>query len=50
MQAASAFMMRREIGLPPIGTVGLGRTSVSVMSRVPVPPARMRATVGTPSS
>ncbi len=34
-------MMCQRIGLPPISTVGLGRTSVSSARREPSPPARM---------
>src|SRR6266478_5631335 len=31
--------MCQRIGLPPISTIGFGRTSVSSASRVPIPPA-----------
>src|SRR6185503_12099876 len=34
-------MMCQRIGRPPISTIGLGRSSVSSVSRVPCPPARM---------
>ena len=34
-------MMCQRIGLPPISTIGFGRTVVSSLSRVPMPPARM---------
>src|SRR4051794_22511364 len=34
-------MMCHRIGLPPISTIGLGRTVVSSLRRVPNPPARM---------
>ena len=36
-------MMCQRIGLPPISTIGFGRTSVSSLIRVPRPPARMTA-------
>ena len=35
------FMMCQRIGLPPISTIGLGRSVVSSESRVPSPPARI---------
>ena len=35
--------MCQRIGLPPISTIGLGRTAVSSLSRVPRPPARITA-------
>src|ERR1700736_6939282 len=34
-------MMCHSIGLPPISTIGFGRSDVSSLSRVPDPPARM---------
>ena len=34
-------MMCQRIGIPPISTIGFGRTLVSSLSRVPIPPARM---------
>ena len=36
-------MMCQRIGLPPISTIGFGRTDVSSASRVPRPPARITA-------
>lgn len=36
-------MMCQRIGFPPISTIGLGRTEVSSLMRVPNPPARMTA-------
>src|SRR6266581_1241486 len=36
-------MMCQRIGLPPISIMGLGRTDVSSLMRVPMPPARMTA-------
>src|SRR5271166_743433 len=36
-------MMCQSIGLPPISTIGLGRTAVSSLSREPKPPARITA-------
>ena len=39
-------MMCQTIGFPPISTIGLGRTSVSSVSRVPSPPARMPTFIG----
>ena len=36
-------MMCQRIGLPPISTMGFGRTEVSSEMRVPSPPARMTA-------
>src|SRR5487761_893731 len=36
-------MMCHRIGLPPISTIGLGRTGVSSLSREPKPPARITA-------
>src|SRR5271163_3868878 len=36
-------MMCHSIGLPPISTMGLGRTVVSSLSREPRPPARITA-------
>src|SRR5438876_3499350 len=36
-------MMCQRIGRPPISTMGLGRTSVSSLMRVPKPPARITA-------
>ena len=43
-------MMCQRIGLPPISTIGLGRTSVSSLSRVPRPPARITAFMGREAS
>src|SRR5438132_764263 len=34
-------MMCQRIGLPPISTIGFGRSDVSSLRRVPIPPARM---------
>ena len=39
-------MMCQMIGLPPISTIGFGRTPVSSLSRVPKPPARITAFIG----
>ena len=39
-------MMCQRIGLPPISTIGFGRTAVSSLSREPNPPARMTAFTG----
>src|SRR6478609_11759047 len=36
-------MMCQSIGLPPISTIGFGRTAVSSLSREPKPPARITA-------
>src|SRR5665213_790028 len=36
-------MMCHRIGLPPISTIGLGRTAVSSLRREPKPPARITA-------
>ena len=36
-------MMCQSIGLPPISTIGLGRTAVSSLSREPNPPAKITA-------
>src|SRR5437762_493204 len=36
-------MMCQSIGLPPISTMGFGRTAVSSLSREPNPPAKMTA-------
>jgi hypothetical protein len=36
-------MMCHSIGLPPISTIGFGRTAVSSLSREPKPPARITA-------
>jgi hypothetical protein len=36
-------MMCQRIGLPPISTIGLGRVTVSSLSREPMPPARITA-------
>src|SRR5882672_132677 len=36
-------MMCHRIGRPPISIMGLGRTCVSSLIRVPIPPARMTA-------
>src|SRR5580692_4588939 len=35
--------MCHRIGMPPMSTIGLGRTVVSSLSRVPRPPARITA-------
>src|SRR5262245_38792085 len=40
------FMMCHRIGLPPISTMGLGRKAVSSDRRVPNPPAKMTAFIG----
>src|SRR5436305_8168769 len=40
-------MMCHSIGLPPISTIGLGRTAVSSLSREPKPPARITAFTAT---
>src|SRR6266851_7172947 len=39
-------MMCQSIGLPPISTIGFGRTAVSSLSREPKPPARITAFTG----
>src|SRR3954452_12614371 len=39
-------MMCQRIGLPPISTIGLGRSPVSSLNREPRPPARMTAFIG----
>src|SRR3954451_1980222 len=44
------FMMCQSIGLPPISTMGFGRTVVSSARRVPRPPARITAFIGAESS
>lgn len=36
-------MMCQMIGMPPISTIGLGRTAVSSPKRVPNPPAKITA-------
>lgn len=36
-------MMCHSIGLPPISTIGFGRTAVSSLSREPNPPAKITA-------
>src|SRR3989344_730619 len=41
--ASKIFMMCHRMGLPPISTIGFGRTAVSSLMRVPYPPARMTA-------
>src|SRR5690606_8738502 len=41
-------MMCQRIGLPPISTIGLGRTALSSLMRVPNPPARMTAYMDEP--
>src|SRR5690242_21756231 len=42
-------MMCQRIGIPPISTIGLGRTSVSSARRVPKPPARIPTFMLSPS-
>src|SRR3954452_11711906 len=39
-------MMCQMIGMAPISIIGLGRTAVSSLSRVPRPPARITAFIG----
>ncbi len=39
-------MLRSKSGLPIIGTIGLGRWSVSGLRRVPLPPAKNKAFMG----
>src|SRR6202035_2018985 len=41
--------MCQRIGRPPISTIGLGRTPVSSLRRVPNPPARITAFIRPPS-
>ncbi len=41
--AAYIFMMCQSIGLPPISTIGFGRTDVSSLRREPKPPAKITA-------
>src|SRR5262245_47773727 len=41
-------MMCQRIGMPPISTIGLGRTAVSSPSRVPRPPARITVRICAP--
>jgi len=41
-------MMCHKIGLPPISTIGFGRVNVSSESRVPKPPAKIIAFIGSP--
>src|SRR4051794_15866006 len=36
-------MMCQRMGLPPTSTMGLGRSEVSSLKRLPTPPARMTA-------
>src|SRR5215471_749138 len=43
-----SFRMCHRIGRPPISTIGLGRTVVSSLSRVPNPPARITAFIDSP--
>src|SRR6266581_69228 len=43
-------MMCQRIGRSPISTIGLGRVSVSSVSREPNPPARMTVFMITPST
>ena len=43
-------MMCQSIGMPPISTIGLGRTVVSSLRREPKPPARMTAFIRGESS
>src|ERR1019366_8241867 len=44
-----SLRMCHRMGRPPISTMGLGRTEVSSLSRVPRPPARMTAFILPPS-
>src|SRR5918993_1329995 len=42
-------MMCQRIGIPPISTIGFGRTDVSSPKRVPKPPARITACIEIPT-
>src|ERR1700734_124842 len=41
--------MCHKIGIPPISTIGFGRTTVSSESRVPTPPAKITTFIARPA-